>query len=186
LKPYVTFVVVLLVIINGGFKMKRTIIVFMLAVFAIAMVSAQGNNRWGQKQPRGPQSQSWNRGQQQRQFTPPESASVSGNLTIVQGMIAVKSNDTTYFVRGLNRYVGFIDGLKEGAAVKLEGFARTNPQDEKVKFMSVQKLTLNGKDYDVARPRGNANPGNARPGPGKVTPYPNRMQHPQPRQGGKR
>jgi hypothetical protein len=171
--------------------MKRTILVFTLAVFAIAMVSAQGNDRWGRGQrqgfsPRGPQSQSWNRGQQQRQITPPESASVSGNLTIVQGMIAVKNNDTTYLVRGLNRYVGFIDGLKEGAAVTLEGFARSTPQDEKVKFMSVQKLTLNGKDYDVARPRGNANPGKAMPGPGKVTPYPNRMQHPQPKQGGKR
>jgi hypothetical protein len=164
---------------------------FMLAVFAIAMVSAQGNNRWGQGQrhgfsPRVPQSQSWNRGQQPRQITPPESASVSGNLTIVQGMIAVKNNDTTYLIRGLNRYIGFIDGLKEGAAVTLEGFARPNPRDDKVKFMSVQKLTLNGKDYDVARPSGNANPGNAKPGPGKVTPYPNRMQHPQPRQGGRR
>jgi hypothetical protein len=171
--------------------MKRTILVFTLALFAIAMVSAQGNNRWGQGQrhgfsPQGPHSQSWNRGQQQRQVTPPESASVSGNLTIVQGMIAVKSDDTTYLIRGLNRYIGFIDGLKEGAAVKLEGFARTNPQDEKVKFMSVQKLTLNGKDYDVARPRGNVNPGKAMPGPGKVTPYPNRMKYPQPRQGGKR
>jgi hypothetical protein len=171
--------------------MKRTIFVLMLAVCAIAMVSAQGNDRRGSGQrhgfsPQGPQHQSWNRGQQQRPITPPESESVSGNLTIVQGMIAVKNNDTTYFVRGLNRYIGFIDGLKEGAAVKLEGFARTNPQDEKVKFMSVQKLTLNGKDYDVARPRGNANPGKAMPGPGKVTPYPNKMQHPQPRQKGKR
>jgi hypothetical protein len=183
--------------------MKRAILFFMLAVFAIAMVSAQGNNRWdsGQRQgfsPRGPHHQSWDRGHQQRRFmnpennrsqrqreiTPPESANVSGNLTIVQGMIAVKSNDTTYFVRGLNRYIGFIDGLKEGATVKLEGFARTNPQDDKIKFMSVQKLTLNGKDYDIARPRGNASPGDARPGPGKVTPYPNRMN--QPRQGGRR
>jgi hypothetical protein len=166
--------------------MKRTILVFTLALFAIAMVSAQGNNRWGhgQKQgftPRGPHHQSWNRDQQQRQITPPENASVSGNLTIVQGRIAVKSNDTTYLVMGLNRYIGFIDGLKEGVAVTLEGFTRPSPQNEKVKFMSVQKLTLNGKDYDLARPRGNVNPGKAMPGPGKVTPYPNRMQ-PQPRQ----
>jgi hypothetical protein len=100
-------------------------------------------------------------------------------------MIAVKSNDITYLVRGLNRYIGFIDGLKEGAAVTLEGFARPNPQNDKVKFMSVQKLTLNGKDYDIARPSGNVNPGKAMPGQGKVVPYPNRMQ-PQPRQGGRR
>jgi hypothetical protein len=155
--------------------MKRAILFFTLAVCAIAMVFAQGNNRWGHGQgfsPRGPNNQSWNRGQQQRQFTPPESTSVSGNLTLLQGMIAVKSNDTTYLVRGINRYIGFIDGLKEGAAVTLEGFARPNPQDNKVKIMSVQKLTLNGKDYDIARPRGNA-----APNPG--------MMH-QPRQGWRR
>jgi hypothetical protein len=179
--------------------MKRAIMFFMLAVFAIAMVSAQGNNR-GQGQgfaPRGPQSKTWDRSQLQRRFippqnnrnqrqvTPPESASVSGNLTIAQGMIAIKSNDVTYIVRGLNRYIGFIDGLKEGAVVSIEGFTRANPQDDKVKFLSVHKLTLNGKDYEITRPLGNVNPGKARPGPGKITPYPNRMQ-PQPRQGGRR
>ena len=82
-----------------------------------------------------------------------EDAAVSGNLVIVNGMIAVKDNDITYYAGGLHRFVGFIDGLKEGAAVTLEGKAITFPQNENAKFLRVQKLTLNGKDYDIAPPR---------------------------------
>jgi hypothetical protein len=127
----------------------------MLAVCAIALVSAQGNNRWRQDSFRGrPNSPSWGRDFYQGYFPPsPESVSVSGNLTIAQGMIAVTSNNITYLARGLNRYTGFIDGLKEGAAVTLEGYALPSPQNNKVKFLQVQKMTLNGKEYDLALPR---------------------------------
>jgi hypothetical protein len=53
----------------------------------------------------------------------------------------------------LTRYIGFIDGLKEGAAVTLEGYALPSPQNNPVKFLHIQKMTLNGKDYDLAMPR---------------------------------
>jgi len=68
-------------------------------------------------------------------------------------MIAVIDKDTTYLARSLNRYTGFIDGLKEGAAVTLEGYALPSPQNNKVKILQVQKMTFNGKEYDLATPR---------------------------------
>jgi hypothetical protein len=79
-----------------------------------------------------------------------EQTTVSGNLSIVHGRIALVSGDTTYYVGGLNRFVGFIEGLKEGARVSLEGAAYQSPTDTKVKILRVSKLTLNGKDYDLS------------------------------------
>ena len=79
-----------------------------------------------------------------------ESANVSGNLTIARGAIAVENDGVTYLTFGLNRFVGFIDGLKEGAQVTLDGIAMTNPQNDKVKVLRVHKMTLNGKEYDLA------------------------------------
>jgi hypothetical protein len=83
--------------------MKRIILFCMLAVCAIALVSAEGNNRRKQDSFRGrPNSPSWGRDFFRGSPPSPESVSVSGNLTIAQGMIAVTSNNITYFVRGLN------------------------------------------------------------------------------------
>jgi len=135
--------------------MKRTILFCMLTVYAIALVSAQGNSRRKQDTFNGkPHSPAWNRDSPRKNLPSPESVNVSGNLTISQGMIAVIDKDTTYLAMSLNRYTGFIDGLKEGAAVTLEGYALPYPQNDKVKMLRVQKMTLNGKDYDLAWPRG--------------------------------
>ena len=139
--------------------MKRTILIVLLVSFTAALTFAHGNNRQGKdSSPRGQQNFSQQRNQQRTPPPAPESVSVSGNLTIAQGMIAVTSDDTTYLVGGLNRYIGFIDGLKEGTAVTLEGYTRPAPRNEKVKFMRVQKMTLNGKDYDLAMPQQNLHP----------------------------
>jgi hypothetical protein len=62
----------------------------------------------------------------------------------------VVNGDTTYYTGGLDRFTGFIDGLKEGAPVSLEGAAYQLPNDEKAKFLRVNKLSLNGKDYDLS------------------------------------
>ena len=137
--------------------MKRTILFFILALCAITLVSAQGNNRRGQGFPGEPKS-SWGRGYQRNSPPSPEETSVSGNLTIAQGMIAVIDKDTTYLAMGLNRFVGFIDGFKEGAAVTLEGYALANPQEKNVKCIHVQKMSLNGKEYDLARTYQQRNP----------------------------
>jgi hypothetical protein len=126
----------------------------MLAVCAIALVSAQGNNRRRHDAFNGrPNFPSWGCDYQWGFPPSPENVNVSGNLTIAQGMIAVTEKDTTYLVMGLNRYIGFIDGLKEGAAVTLEGYALPSSQNRTVKLLNVHKMTLNGKDYDLAMPR---------------------------------
>lgn len=93
---------------------------------------------------------------------------VTGVLTIAQGRIALQANGVTYYAGGLNRYVGFIDGLKEGARVTLEGPAAVNPQDEKSKFLRVSKLTINGKTFDLVPPAAaNAQPPTS-PRPGRM------------------
>lgn len=120
--------------------MKRFVLFTLLALSLVAVVSAQGRDRWGRGGP-GPQP------------LPAEQVTVTGNLTIVQGSLAVKSGDITYFVPGLLRYAGFIDSLKDGAQVKLEGAAISTPQDAKIKVLRVGKLTIGGKDYDLAPPQ---------------------------------
>jgi len=134
--------------------MKRIILFFTLVFCAAALVVAQGNNCCGPDRfYGGPRPYAWGQNSPRNQ-TPrpsPESVSVSGNLTLAQGMIAVVSGDTTWLVRGLNRYVGFIDGLKEGATVTLEGYAMSSPRNDKTKLLQAQKMTLNGKDYELGR-----------------------------------
>ena len=144
--------------------MKRTVLLLMMVFCTITMIFAQGNDRQSndrQSNDRGPRrsngQQPNNQGdtRQGRNYGPRnvENVSVSGNLTIAQGMIAVNSGDVTYIAGGLHRFVGFIDNLKEGAAVTLEGNVFPAPRNEAVKFLHVQKMTLNGKDYDLGRPQ---------------------------------
>jgi len=135
--------------------MKRTVLFVMIFSCILAFVTAQDGNRREQRRGHGqPQSREHHRGNRPNA----ESVNISGNLTLVRGRIAVISNDLTYFAVGLNRYVGFIDGLKDGAAVTLQGNAFPVPQNEKARFLQVQKLTLAGKDYDLNQQRRNVNP----------------------------
>ena len=133
--------------------MKRTLLFVTLVLCAAALLPAQRNNRWAPApDPRGLHPRGW--GQQLPQFTPPTplSVSVSGTLTIAHGMIAVTSDGITYIAGGLRRFVGFIDGLTEGAAVTLEGNAFPVPQNETVRYLMVEKMTLGGRDFDLGLP----------------------------------
>jgi hypothetical protein len=79
-----------------------------------------------------------------------EKLSLTGTLGLSRGIIVLKNGEETWYVPELRRYIGFIDDLKEGAAVTLEGWGRKSPQiDENAGFLRVSKLTLNGKDYEV-------------------------------------
>jgi hypothetical protein len=136
--------------------MKRIILFFFFFFFSSVLVVAQGNNCCGPDRfSEGPRPYAWGQNSPRNQTPPPstENVTVNGNLTIAQGMIAVVSGDTTWLVRGLDRYVGFIDGLKEGAQVTLEGYAMPSPRNDKFKLLQAQKMTLNGKDYELARPQ---------------------------------
>jgi len=87
------------------------------------------------------------------QSTPPATTNIKGTLGLSAGRIAVVSGNITYYVRGLERFVGFIDGLKEGAQVSIDGFA-TAPaiEGQKDRLFYPVTLTLNGKNYEVGSP----------------------------------
>jgi len=81
---------------------------------------------------------------------------IKGALGLSNGRISVVSGNITYYVRGLERYVGFIDGLKEGAQVSIDGFANAPMvEGQKDRFFYPVKLTLNGKTYEVGSPEAN-------------------------------
>jgi hypothetical protein len=116
--------------------MKHKILFIILILGLAATASAQGwrNNGW---RPHIPAA---------------ETVTVSGDLTITHGMPAVKSGSVTYLIGGLTRLAGFIDGLKEGSRVTVQGAARQINQDAELKFLQPSKLTLNEKTYDLELP----------------------------------
>lgn len=81
---------------------------------------------------------------------PAPAATIRGTLGLSSGRIAIKSGGLTYYVRGLERFIGFIDGLKDGAQVSLEGYASVpSVEGQTERLFYPVKLTLNGKDYEV-------------------------------------
>ena len=115
--------------------MKRKILFFMMILGFAVMVQAQV---WGP---------GWNR----RNAPASETVTVSGTMVVANGMPALKSGDITYLVGGLGQLIGFIDGLKEGAQVTIEGVAMTS-RDQNIKFLRASKLTINGKTYELSPP----------------------------------
>jgi hypothetical protein len=102
-----------------------------------------------------------------------EQKTLSGTLVAEYGQIALRTEEGLYYVRGLERLAGFIDGLKEGAAVTLQGtvwapeWKRRNTQPEGggqkgeispragdswsgFRVIRAEKLSFNGKEYDLA------------------------------------
>ncbi len=120
--------------------MKRALAIVTAALVAAGSLSAQ---TWGPR-PIAPTGT----------VAAAEIVKVEGKLALVNGMIAVKDKDKTYYVGGLNRLVGFIDGLKEGAAVKLEGEAFAVPAAPEYLHLRATKLTFAGKDYDLSQTMG--------------------------------
>jgi hypothetical protein len=116
--------------------LKRNILFIMMILGFAVMVQAQV---WGP---------GWNR----RNIPAREAVTVSGTMVVARRMPVLKSGEVTYYVGGLSRLIGFIDGLKEGAQVTIEGAAITIHGDKNVKFLIPSKLTINGKVYDLAPP----------------------------------
>jgi len=83
----------------------------------------------------------------------PATTNIRGNLGLSAGRIAVVSGNITYYVRGLERFVGFIDGLKEGAQVSIDGYsAAPTVEGQRDRLFYPVTLTLNGKNYEVGSP----------------------------------
>jgi hypothetical protein len=81
-----------------------------------------------------------------------EKVSLSGTLGFSNGYISLEQDGLTYYILGLDRLVGFVDGLKEGARVSLEGYVFTPRQDTNVRILRAEKLSFNGKEYDGLSP----------------------------------
>ncbi|MCL2044279.1 MAG: hypothetical protein FWG89_09080 [Treponema sp.] len=77
-----------------------------------------------------------------------ETTRVQGTLQLQNGHIVLVSGSTVYFVPGLMRYIGFIDGLREGAQVSVVGYTFNN-------VIRLTQLTIGGREYDF----GSNNPG---------------------------
>jgi hypothetical protein len=89
---------------------------------------------------------------------------IKGTLGLSNGRISVVSGNITYYVKGLERFVGFVDGLKEGAQVSIDGYAAAPTiEGQKDRLFRAVKLTMNGKTYEVGSPDA-ANMTNARNG----------------------
>ena len=80
-----------------------------------------------------------------------ETVTVSGKLELIDGYIGLKSGGATYYVRGIERLVGFIKDLQEGAQVKLVGYAYPLGLPSGYSTLIVTKLTVGGKDYDLPK-----------------------------------
>jgi len=93
----------------------------------------------------------WDRGGPPPPPEPPAPAAavtVSGELTWVDGRIAVVAGQKTYYPAGIQSLIGFVEGLKEGAVVTLEGNAQAaSGRDADVYRLWVTKLTFKGKEY---------------------------------------
>ena len=125
------------------------VIVKKLTVFALiavliagaAFAQADKPNRQERGERRLPQ-QEMQRHQQQQQDN---SVSIEGTLKLEKGFVAVQSGESVYLVPMLNRYIGFISGLKEGEKVSIEG-------REFKKMIQPVKVTIGEKFYDFPAP----------------------------------
>jgi hypothetical protein len=118
--------------------MKRYFLPIIILLFSAALAVAQTGP---QNQGQFPPGRNYGPGQSLK------AVSIQGTLSFVNGQIAVKSGEITYYVRGLDRLFGFVDGLKEGVAVTLEGYAGDIPVAPEYKYFLAEKLTFNGKEY---------------------------------------
>jgi len=122
--------------------MKRAVIVVLAIAVAASAVSAQG---WAQG-PRG-----FVPGAAAAPAVQAETTKIEGKLTLVNAHPAVVVKDKTYYVGIPARLYGFVDGLKEGAAVKLEGYEYPLPYATDVVMFHVVKLTVGGKEIDLSQ-----------------------------------
>jgi hypothetical protein len=124
-----------------GGSMKR-IAIFALGLLSLgALLYAQEGDSPGQDSRRPD-------GFDEYQRTSIEKLSLSGTLGLKRGVIILKDGDRIWYAPGLRPFAGFIDGLKDGAAVTLEGWGRRIPQTD-AGFLRVSKLILDGKEYEV-------------------------------------
>ena len=83
-----------------------------------------------------------------------EKITLEGTLELVNFQVAIKKDNKTYYVMIPNRLYGFVDGLKEGASVKIDGYSHEIPGVKDSFAVRVDTLTLNGKTIDLTTSTG--------------------------------
>jgi hypothetical protein len=128
--------------------MKKAIIFLIIAILIAGTISAQPIRDQRNPAPKENSEQLKDNPQSGSRRREARSVSVEGVLKLEKGFVAVESANTVYYVPMLNRYIGFITGLREGEKVSVEGYERRN-------MIRPTKVTIDGKSYDfVARDRG--------------------------------
>jgi len=121
--------------------MKKIGIIMIVAVLAGATLAAQPA-----PMPFGPQNRFMT-----PTATPAQTIKVEGKLALINGVIALKSGTETYYVPMIGRIAGFIEGVKEDASVKLEGYEFPIAAAPEYATLTVTKLGVGGKDYDLGQ-----------------------------------
>ncbi len=116
--------------------MKKIVVLVAIAAIAASAVAAQGM-RPGM----------WN--QNPATEAAQEVVKVDGRLSLVNGHPAVVAAGKTYYVRIPGMLYGYLDTLKDGATVKLEGYANAVPLATDTFVLQATKLNVGGKDYDL-------------------------------------
>ena len=138
--------------------MKKLTVLILISLFLIGAVYGQGirdNQGAGDTQRRSeqrPNNDSQRRTERQRNNDP---ITIEGTLKLERGFVAVESGDSVYYVPMLNRYIGFINDLREGTRVSVEGRESRN-------VIQPTKVTIGGRSYDF--PANGPNPGIGAPG----------------------
>lgn len=134
--------------------MKKALVAIAIAFILVGAATAQPFGQWNQ--PRGymqgnvPMQMPYGyRGQLPAALPAAEAIKLEGTLELVDARVAIKKDDKTYYVMIPSRLFGFVDGLKEGASVKIDGYSRAFPYAENSFVVHVNTLELNGKTIDL-------------------------------------
>ena len=83
-----------------------------------------------------------------------QTVKIEGKLALINGIVGLKSGDKTYYLPMLGRLSGFVEGIKEGASVKVEGYEYPLATTPATSTVQVTKLNVGGKDYDLGQAAG--------------------------------
>lgn len=145
--------------------MKKALIAIAIAFVVLGAASAQPfaqpSYPWS-AQPRMGQMNvpaygpGYGRGYNVQSYTPLtlEKITLEGTLELANSQVAIKKDNKTYYVMIPNRLYGFVDGLKEGANVKIDGYSHEIPGVKDSFAVRVNTLTLNGKTIDLTTTAG--------------------------------
>jgi hypothetical protein len=125
----------------GDFMKK----ILLLAVTALSVTGFIFAHDYGPHGPNGRPGQFFER----RIQNDGEALTLNGTLDWVDGRIALKAGDKTYFISGIRELLGFVDGLKEGAELTLTGRAYNMAYIPEYGLFRTEKVTFNGKDYQL-------------------------------------